>query len=233
MKFLFLFAHPDDETIGCGGTIKLLTDQGHQVKIVSMTAGEASTVIEVTQEELEAAGGLAGVRRQEFAAVCALLGAEGQILDYADGQINNLDVWGRLLNDCVSLIDEYQPDVLVTFDHTGWYYHLDHVAVSIASTLAVQKSAYTPAVFFHTFFQVDAGKWRYVFNKNLPTTHVVNVTELRDIKIKAMDLHKSQALKTPREHMSARENMHELYQLVSATEAGQQWLAKQEIFQKI
>jgi len=41
MKFLFVFAHPDDETFSSGGTIAKLTKNKHQVILATATKGEA------------------------------------------------------------------------------------------------------------------------------------------------------------------------------------------------
>jgi LmbE family N-acetylglucosaminyl deacetylase len=40
MNFLVIGPHPDDESIGCGGTICLHTDRGDHVAAVSLTSGE-------------------------------------------------------------------------------------------------------------------------------------------------------------------------------------------------
>ena len=36
---LIVVAHPDDETIGCGGTIAKLSSEGYYVNIISVTNG--------------------------------------------------------------------------------------------------------------------------------------------------------------------------------------------------
>ena len=40
-KVLVIGAHPDDPETGCGGTICLLTEAGHEVVCVYLTRGEA------------------------------------------------------------------------------------------------------------------------------------------------------------------------------------------------
>ncbi|MBM3204329.1 PIG-L family deacetylase, partial [Candidatus Woesearchaeota archaeon] len=43
MKILILAAHPDDETLGCGGTIKRLSmDKDNHIKLITFTDGESS-----------------------------------------------------------------------------------------------------------------------------------------------------------------------------------------------
>ena len=39
MKVLVVAAHPDDEVLGMGGTIKKLTKSGNDVKIIFMATG--------------------------------------------------------------------------------------------------------------------------------------------------------------------------------------------------
>jgi LmbE family N-acetylglucosaminyl deacetylase len=233
MKFLFIFAHPDDETIGCGGTIKLLTDEGHQVLIVSVTDGGAGEVMPPAQQRFkELNNSVAALRKEEFAAVCAYLGAEGRVMEFPDGAINNQMVWGKLTETIRELIDEVKPDVLVTFDHTGWYFHLDHVAVSISTTLAFHWAAHQPAVFFHAPLKIngDDMKWQYVFPKDVFETHYVDVTHLKEMKHHALDLHASQETGNPEDWMRKRNPYYELYHLVSANEVGQKWLDQQDIF---
>ena len=41
MKFLFVFAHPDDETFSSGGTIAKLSKAGYKVNLITATKGEA------------------------------------------------------------------------------------------------------------------------------------------------------------------------------------------------
>ena len=41
-KILVLAAHPDDETLGCGATIAKLSNQNHEVHLLTFTDGESS-----------------------------------------------------------------------------------------------------------------------------------------------------------------------------------------------
>ena len=42
MKVLVLAAHPDDETLGCGGTIKNLSNKGYKIELLTFTDGVSS-----------------------------------------------------------------------------------------------------------------------------------------------------------------------------------------------
>ena len=79
---MVLAPHPDDETIGCGGTIARLTATGTQVTVVLVTDGEAT----IGSPHHRATTAL--LRRAEASAACAALGAEPPIaLGLAHGHV--------------------------------------------------------------------------------------------------------------------------------------------------
>lgn len=229
---LCIFAHPDDESVACAGTIVQLVALGHHVVVVSATDGGAG---ELDHHELIATQGVYSVgelRRKELAAVGTLLGVQDlRILDFPDGSITNRDVWGRLQHSIIDLIEETCPDLVITFDHTGWYFHLDHVAVSIATTLAVQKAKWQAKAFLLSHFRVGS-KWSYVFSDTLPVTHRVDTTKERQIKHDAYDLHASQELNEPRRQLE-QSPIYEQFQLAFSSSVARSFLRSLGIFEEV
>lgn len=73
--------HPDDESLGCGGTLALHAERGDPVTVVWMTAGERGIP---DRDPVETAH----VRRSEARAALAALGIEdGRFLDLPDGEV--------------------------------------------------------------------------------------------------------------------------------------------------
>lgn len=227
-----IFAHPDDETVACAGTLKLLNDLGHEVIVISATDGSAGEVVsKEAAKKVAELGSVGTLRRQELRQAISLLGIDTfEILEFADGHITNEVVWGKLLLSLIEVLEKYQPDVVITFDHTGWYYHLDHVGVSIAATLAVQKVERQPKLFFHSLMPSHKAKWSYAYEA-LPVTHCVDVTSVIPLKLQAMDAHRSQALSSVKTWVSRYEDHYEMYKLVFSTDEGRDWLATQNLFQ--
>jgi len=73
MNVLVVAPHPDDESIGCGGTLRLHADRGDRVDVVFLTSGElgieelaADAARKVREDEAERAAGLLGLNRLFF-----------------------------------------------------------------------------------------------------------------------------------------------------------------------
>ena len=70
---LVLAPHPDDETFGCGGTIRMLTESGVVVDVAFLTRGEHG-IDAGAEPSLEASRQLAETRSREARAACDVLG---------------------------------------------------------------------------------------------------------------------------------------------------------------
>ncbi len=137
-RLLALYAHPDDESFGIGGTLARYAAQGVSVTLVCATRGEAGQIADPSLATPETLG---AVREQELRCACRELGVEQLIfLDYRDsgmaGSPDNQhprafmnapaeEVVPRL----VGIIRKVQPDVVVTFEPNGGYGHPDHKAI--------------------------------------------------------------------------------------------------------
>jgi LmbE family N-acetylglucosaminyl deacetylase len=121
---LSVWAHPDDETYLAAGVMASATDRGQRVVCVSATAGERGT----GDPEGWPPARLARVRRWEAAAAMAVLGVtEHHILGLPDGALNQHDEHG--LRTVGRLLDDIEPDTILTFGPDGMTYHPDHIAV--------------------------------------------------------------------------------------------------------
>jgi N-acetylglucosamine malate deacetylase 1 len=80
-RALVVAPHPDDEALGCGGTVALLTDKGASVTILTATDGEATKGAPVSPEEI------ARRRRLEAERSAAALGASPRFLGLPDGSL--------------------------------------------------------------------------------------------------------------------------------------------------
>jgi LmbE family N-acetylglucosaminyl deacetylase len=72
VNVLVVAAHPDDETLGCGGSLLLHRERGDELTVAFLTSGELGLPLppedarRIREEEAAAAGGILGVRAQRF-----------------------------------------------------------------------------------------------------------------------------------------------------------------------
>jgi LmbE family N-acetylglucosaminyl deacetylase len=158
-----VFAHPDDESFGIGGTMACYgADPDVQVVLVCATRGEAG---EISDPSLGTREQLGQLRERELRCACEALGVDTlHFLDYRDsgmeGSPENKDPRALAMADpdeavgkIVAHIRRERPDVVVTFDETGGYGHPDHVAIHHHTRLAFSAAA-DPS---HYPGQIEAG----------------------------------------------------------------------------
>ena len=152
-SLLALFAHPDDEAFGTGGTLARYAAAGATVGLVCATRGEAG---EIADPALATPETLGDVREAELRCAGQALGlSEVLFLGYRDsgmaGTPENEDPRafasvpaGEVVARLVGIIRQLRPQVLVTFDPSGHYGHPDHVAIH-RHTVAAFHAAGDPA----------------------------------------------------------------------------------------
>ena len=135
---LAVFAHPDDEAFGTGGTLAKYAAEGFQVYLVTATRGEAG---QISEANLATSANLPFVREQELRCACGAYGIHPPVfLDYVDGQLTIVHQ-GQAVGKLVRIIRDLRPQVLVTFGPDGIYGHYDHIAVHRWATIAVELAA--------------------------------------------------------------------------------------------
>ena len=76
-RLLAVFAHPDDESFACGGTLAHYASKGFTVTLVCATRGEAG---EISDASLATRDNLAEVRERELRNAADALGVTGLVL---------------------------------------------------------------------------------------------------------------------------------------------------------
>jgi len=138
LTLMVVFAHPDDEAFGTGGTLTKYAAEGCDVYVVTATRGEAGKILDA---DLATPANLPYVREQELRCACQIYGVHPpRFLDYQDGQLTIVNQ-GQAVGRLVRVIRELRPHVLVTFGPEGIYGHYDHIAVYRWATIAVELAA--------------------------------------------------------------------------------------------
>ena len=145
---LAIFAHPDDESFGIGGTLAKYAREGAAVHYLCGTRGESGTV---DPEFLQGYADISELRSTELECASRELGLSGvHYLGYRDSGMpgspdnrhpNSLfsasvdDVAGRIIR----FLDSLHPDVVITHDKFGGYGHPDHIKLYHATVRAYEQ----------------------------------------------------------------------------------------------
>ncbi|GAB1824472.1 PIG-L family deacetylase [Herbidospora sp. RD11066] len=222
LTLMAVHAHPDDEVMGTGGVFAKYTAEGVRTVLVTCTNGEQG----------DGPGGVkpgdpghseAAVAQQRLAELAESVGHLGiqhvELLGYHDsgmagwsGNANpeaftNAD-FDKAVAKVAALMEEYRPQVVVTYDENGNYGHPDHIQAHRVAVAAAEATG-IPAKFYYTAMPrrvilasfaamkeqgIDPG-WEPPEDFGTPDeliTSVVDTHEQADAKIAALRAHASQ-----------------------------------------
>ena len=162
LNVLAVFAHPDDEGFGCGGTLAALVSGGHRLTLVCATNGDVG---EISDPSLATRETLWQVRQGELRAAMDLTGVEDvRFLNYRDSGMAGTEdndhpsslfqaPEDKVVEQVASVIREVRPDLVITHDPTGGYGHPDHITISrrTASAVGLCKSETGPLLYYLCF----------------------------------------------------------------------------------
>jgi LmbE family N-acetylglucosaminyl deacetylase len=142
-------AHPDDESIGSGGTLAKAAKNGHRVVLVFATRGDLGEPVPGVLAE----GEPLSIRRSAecYESAKALGAARVEFLPYTDSGMKGLPTndapycfWQARVEHAAKLLavilDEEEPDVLTVYDDNGGYGHPDHIQVHRVGMRAAELS---------------------------------------------------------------------------------------------
>lgn len=171
-RLLASLAHPDDESFGPGGTLALYAQQGVAVHLICATRGDVGTVDPALMKEF---ADVAELREAELDCAAQALGlTEVHQLGYRDsgmpGTVDNDHEQALaaaplegVVGQITGIIRRVRPQVVMTFDPIGGYFHPDHVRMHEATLEAFHAAGdpnrfpdlpapYQPQkLYYHTF----------------------------------------------------------------------------------
>ena len=148
-----IHAHPDDESSKGAATMARYAAEGHRVKVVTCTGGEAGSILNPAMDRPEVRENIAAVRVHEMAAAAETLGVEHEWLGFTDSglpagnpvPVLSHGVFARqsvedATKPLIRAIREFRPHVVITYDENGGYPHPDHIMTHIVSMRAWLES---------------------------------------------------------------------------------------------
>ena len=139
LKLLAVFAHPDDESMGMGGTLAKYSAQGVDTHLVCASRGERGWF--GPAEQNPGFESLGQTRTIELENAVNTLGMKSlNFLGYMDGDVDKAD-HAEAISQIVTHIRRIKPQVVVTFPPDGNYGHPDHIAIGQFTSAAIVCAA--------------------------------------------------------------------------------------------
>lgn len=137
-RLLCVMAHPDDESLGTGGTLVKCAHENTETFLICATRGERGRFGEEPHPGTEIVG---RTREQELLAAAKILQIKETIfLDYMDGDLDKAPP-EEVIRKIAFHIRKIKPQVVITFGPEGAYGHPDHVAISQFTLAGIVKAA--------------------------------------------------------------------------------------------
>ena len=189
---LVIMAHPDDAELSSAGTLVKWITKGRQVRYIICSTGDKGTknpkmtpfqLAEIREKEQREAASVLGIKELTF-------------LRHADGELEHT---ASFRNEIALLIRKFQPEIIITHDPWRPYQlHPDHRSVGFATVDAVviaRDHLFLPAL-LELELPAHAPLELY-FTFPLTPDYVVDITDVMEKKLEALEKHQSQLNSIP------------------------------------
>ena len=168
-KILVIAAHPDDELLGCGGTIKKFINNGCEVVTVIVAKGRPSEEDRIKKFS-KLANKQLGIKKVIF-------------LNYPNLRLETFPLH-KIIQDLCKLIESHEPDIVLTHYHGD--INRDHQAVFEAVLTAARPLPDTKPIEILCFETVGASEWGNHHRDAFKPNFFVDITETINDKIEAL-----------------------------------------------
>lgn len=184
-------AHPDDELLGVGGTIRRLVDEGISAYAVILAEGLTSRGnkrADIEQSELEELQRDARMAAQEVGYTSI------DFCGFPDNRMDEIDLLDivKMVN---GFVQKYQPDTVFTHHHGDL--NIDHQRTCEAVLTACRPVGGYCVERIYAFETPSSTEWNYRYNEPFCPNVFFDVTETFEAKIRGMACYRTESTVYP------------------------------------
>lgn len=182
-SILVVAAHPDDEVLGCGGTLAKLADSGAAVHIVFLADGIYSRPGDADTQQVELI-----TRRIAAKKACDLLGVHSVFFgDFPDNRMDTVALLD-IIKHIEALIARHQPDTV--FTHHAGDVNIDHRRIHEAVVAACRPQNGHPVKTLLCFEVPSSTEWQLPGSAPVFTPNwFVDISDTIDRKLAALNVY--------------------------------------------
>ncbi|MBA3723619.1 MAG: PIG-L family deacetylase [Candidatus Levybacteria bacterium] len=189
-----VFAHPDDEVFGPGGTMAIFAKE-REVYVICVTDGDAGMN---SLKDDDGTKSLGEIRKEEMRASAASIGVKEVIfLGYKDGTLCN-NLYHEIAAKVQTQIESLEPGIIMTYEPRGVSGHIDHITVSMITSFVFERVPAVEELWYYCMSEYARSFQKPYFiyfppgYKDSEISKVVNIEPVWDQKVTAMTKHESQ-----------------------------------------
>jgi LmbE family N-acetylglucosaminyl deacetylase len=186
-SILVVAAHPDDETLGCGGSIARFAAAGAVVRVLILGEGLTARLGPAPAEAMEEL-------RRDCRAACAVLGAAvPEFHAFPDNRFDTVPLLD-IVKAVEAACDASRPELILTHHHGDL--NIDHVITHRAVLTATRPTGARRIPRVWAFETPSATEWAFGQQPFTPDTFV-DIDATLDAKVRAMECYRSESCPAP------------------------------------
>ena len=190
---LIVSAHPDDEVLGCGGSLAKWAKDGHEVHVLIIAEGATSRDLSRDRDSRKKELSLLAFSAKKAGDILGVASVE--LLNFPDNRMDSVDLLD-VVKEVELFIEKLQPKVVVT--HHGGDLNVDHQIVHQAVITSCRPQPGHSVKRILLFEVPSSTEWQ---SPSATTAFIPNwfenITDTLDLKLKALDAYKSEMREWP------------------------------------
>ena len=175
-KVLVVVAHPDDEVIGCGGTLLRHAENGDDIFIIYMTDGESSRKLKNINK-----------RKLSAKKVCQILNVKkSYFFNFPDNSMDSIPIL-KIIKKIEVIIKKIKPNIIYT--HHYGDLNIDHKIVNQALLTATRPEPEDFIDRIYSFEINSSTEWNFANVKYFTPVYFVDITSNIENKIKLLSIY--------------------------------------------
>ncbi len=190
-KILVVAAHPDDELLGVGGTVRRLSDEGNEVYALIMAEGITSRSDKREESDFNELDAL----KEDSRKACETVGYKDvEFCGLPDNRMDSLDLLD-VIKKLTPYIEKYSPEIIFTHHHGDL--NIDHRITNEAVLTCTRPMLGEKVRKIYAFETPSSTEWNYNYTEPFTPNVYYDITQTVDFKIKGMDCYKSERREYP------------------------------------
>lgn len=181
-KILVIAAHPDDEVLGCGGTIARLARAGAEIRVITLADGEGARSVDRNRDS-------------QLAESCKILGLKShKAYNLKDNRLDSYPLL-EIVKIVEAEVKSFSPDTI--FTHSLTDLNVDHQITHKAVLTACRPLPSSTVRSIFAFEVPSSTEWQSIQSSQFNPNYFFDISKFFDLKLQALNVYSSEMREFP------------------------------------